>query len=390
MTKEKMIVIPCDGISSGANPVRAIYDPAVNDVLQAVGGTSTKRASHVEPGSGLSQNALTYLCPDYAHVVNIYGSPLEIHDEYANKWFADMTPVGGQVLGPFDDRDAALTAEVEWLHANDIPVHCPQKMLIAIDSLMGAPLNTEKTLTERVPPHDPPAGALNYLTQVNEASKINVADLMPTLDFEGVELRVAESMAAKPEHFMDTPAYSQQIGELTRRIHDPNTSEEERVLLRATRFGLAYGNGGVARKVTEEFPPATPTQSTEVPSGEWNVPFEALGTSFFSEDKPVANACVQLPEVAIDALVTGQHDLSEATGPVLDAYRLRVAQRLRGEECKGKTKLSYSEWTIERNTFMSDIISKDTHGNTSDVWRFQLEFEPGSCMIRDKTCGKMT
>ena len=35
-----------------------------------------------------------------------------------NSWRADMSPVGGPVLGPFLTRSIALTAEVEWLKAN--------------------------------------------------------------------------------------------------------------------------------------------------------------------------------------------------------------------------------------------------------------------------------
>lgn len=33
-------------------------------------------------------------------------------------WSADMTPVGGPVLGPFPLRQEALAAEVSWIRAN--------------------------------------------------------------------------------------------------------------------------------------------------------------------------------------------------------------------------------------------------------------------------------
>ena len=62
--------------------VRAIYDESVD--LAALGRPTIARASHVEP----------------------------THD---GRWTADLTPVGGPVLGPFDQRSEALEAEREWL-----------------------------------------------------------------------------------------------------------------------------------------------------------------------------------------------------------------------------------------------------------------------------------
>mgnify|MGYP001185070796 CR=1 FL=1 len=34
------------------------------------------------------------------------------------KWTADMKPVGGPVLGPYDTRKEALEEEVKWLELN--------------------------------------------------------------------------------------------------------------------------------------------------------------------------------------------------------------------------------------------------------------------------------
>lgn len=34
------------------------------------------------------------------------------------EWVADLTKVGGPILGPFTDRSKALLAEVEWLKEN--------------------------------------------------------------------------------------------------------------------------------------------------------------------------------------------------------------------------------------------------------------------------------
>ena len=34
------------------------------------------------------------------------------------RWQADLSPVGGPILGPFATRRAALAAEIAWLEAN--------------------------------------------------------------------------------------------------------------------------------------------------------------------------------------------------------------------------------------------------------------------------------
>lgn len=71
-------------IESGGR-VRGIYGEEID--LAALGSPQITRASHVEPdGMG--------------------------------RWLADLSPVGGPVLGPFDRRSEALEAEVEWLGAN--------------------------------------------------------------------------------------------------------------------------------------------------------------------------------------------------------------------------------------------------------------------------------
>ena len=62
--------------------LHCLYDEAFD--LHVLGRLDIHRASHVEPdGSG--------------------------------RWHADLSPVQGPVLGPFDRRSEALAAEREWL-----------------------------------------------------------------------------------------------------------------------------------------------------------------------------------------------------------------------------------------------------------------------------------
>jgi hypothetical protein len=71
----KLLVQP-DGM------VRAIYDEAID--LSVLGRSTITRASHVEPDA-------------------------------QGRWQADLTPVAGPTLGPFDRRSEALDAERAWL-----------------------------------------------------------------------------------------------------------------------------------------------------------------------------------------------------------------------------------------------------------------------------------
>jgi hypothetical protein len=62
--------------------VHGIYSEVID--LRALGTLVIRRASHVEPdGEG--------------------------------RWWADLAPVGGPRLGPFDKRSQALMEEVAWL-----------------------------------------------------------------------------------------------------------------------------------------------------------------------------------------------------------------------------------------------------------------------------------
>ena len=65
--------------------VRCVYDETVD--LGSLGPLTIRRASHVEPDAD-------------------------------GCWLADLSPVEGPMLGPFDSRSAALDAEHRWLTAN--------------------------------------------------------------------------------------------------------------------------------------------------------------------------------------------------------------------------------------------------------------------------------
>jgi hypothetical protein len=65
--------------------VRGIYGEEID--LAVLGPARITRASHVEPDS-------------------------------QGRWIADLSPVSGPVLGPFDRRSDALEAEVYWLEEN--------------------------------------------------------------------------------------------------------------------------------------------------------------------------------------------------------------------------------------------------------------------------------
>ena len=65
--------------------VRCVYGEEID--LHCLGRPAISRGSHVEP-------------------------------DQQGRWFADMSPVGGPKLGPFDRRSDALAAESAWLQAH--------------------------------------------------------------------------------------------------------------------------------------------------------------------------------------------------------------------------------------------------------------------------------
>ena len=65
--------------------VRCIYSEAID--LAALGRPAISRASHVEP-------------------------------DPQGRWWADLSPLSGPRLGPYEFRSEALAAELAWLEAN--------------------------------------------------------------------------------------------------------------------------------------------------------------------------------------------------------------------------------------------------------------------------------
>ncbi len=65
--------------------VRCVYAETID--LAEIGLVSITRGSHVEPDN-------------------------------VGRWFANLAPVEGPLLGPFPRRSHALEAEAEWLHAH--------------------------------------------------------------------------------------------------------------------------------------------------------------------------------------------------------------------------------------------------------------------------------
>ena len=73
------LVIEADG------RVRGVFGEEID--LVALGSPRISRASHVEPDDD-------------------------------GRWLADLAPVGGPLLGPFEGRSEALDAELSWLEKN--------------------------------------------------------------------------------------------------------------------------------------------------------------------------------------------------------------------------------------------------------------------------------
>jgi len=120
--QQEEVIITKDG------QFRAILSPLIDRVTRSLGPRTIRRASHVEPTTDLSQAAMRWLYDNQEwteFVVPVPGYGLdkfEPNPEHRNLWWADMTPVEGPVLGPYDTREEALAREVDWLKEQGIPV----------------------------------------------------------------------------------------------------------------------------------------------------------------------------------------------------------------------------------------------------------------------------
>lgn len=111
MPKSVKIVI------DNAGGARHLLDetPEMAPVYEALGKVDeTWRNSHVETWSSLSVAAREYVL-----------AVLRLPQPGPAAWWADMLPVNGPVLGPFDKHSEALAAEVEWLREHGLPVPVP-------------------------------------------------------------------------------------------------------------------------------------------------------------------------------------------------------------------------------------------------------------------------
>jgi len=77
-------------IISASGDMRCLYGEEIP--LAALGSPSIVRASYVEP-------------------------------DRDGRWFADLSPVGGPRLGPYEHRSLALEGEREWLQKQWLPSH---------------------------------------------------------------------------------------------------------------------------------------------------------------------------------------------------------------------------------------------------------------------------
>ena len=109
--------------------VRHLETPGSDVVLAHLGKPQTAwRNSHIECTETLRPETVRYLSQrlaihrTLALVGYSYDAPWSmLKTAYPHKWWADMQPVGGGVLGPFDTREMAYAAEIAWLQEHNLP-----------------------------------------------------------------------------------------------------------------------------------------------------------------------------------------------------------------------------------------------------------------------------
>lgn len=96
----KAIVFEADG------SVACIHSSDLDPVLRAVGSSTLRRASHIEPFECLSLDIRLA-------IANRLGKTLA---DLKGTWFADLRPSGGAVKGPMGSREEALAFEISWVN----------------------------------------------------------------------------------------------------------------------------------------------------------------------------------------------------------------------------------------------------------------------------------
>jgi hypothetical protein len=95
---------------------RTIYGEEIN--LAKLGVVELRRASHVDPTRELTEAAYNWLLEKYEKLSDHLISADKVRD--CQKWWADMLPMNGPVLGPFATRSEALQAEMVWIDEHGI------------------------------------------------------------------------------------------------------------------------------------------------------------------------------------------------------------------------------------------------------------------------------
>jgi len=101
--------------------IEFVHDDAAASFAKSFGELDIKRASHVEPFQLLGDAQRKYVIKEVYEAKDC-DTYAEVARDMYNLWFADMTPLTGSVLvlGPFDTREEALTAERVWIDENHL------------------------------------------------------------------------------------------------------------------------------------------------------------------------------------------------------------------------------------------------------------------------------
>jgi hypothetical protein len=93
---------------SNTGTIEFVHSDTAAKMFATLGDATTRRASHVEPWTGLSDIARNAYLTAHPNA----SAPDPQH------WFADLSPVGGHTAGPFTTKADALTYEVHWIERN--------------------------------------------------------------------------------------------------------------------------------------------------------------------------------------------------------------------------------------------------------------------------------